>query len=217
MTQGEAGGSDELSDSESALVLVDFGSVVPATKTQADVIEGLELVTELLPRVLIPAPLRRNVIDVRIRLYGGFFAREGTATQQYSFLAREHRRQLGGLSNGLRVVSELAVALACRPDARIIGTYRGGRQRMVDQMLAQDALFLANQYDLLGLVSDDEDFFPVVLALSQATSMPIRWLRQRIDGRNDGYLANTNVAMLQDAAWVNEVLDSRKGRGGAND
>ncbi len=88
---------------------------------------------------------------------------------------------------------------------------------MVDQMLAQDALFLANQYDLLGLVSDDEDFFPVVLALSQATSMPIRWLRQRIDGRNDGYLANTNVAMLQDAAWVNEVLDSRKGRGGAND
>lgn len=184
----------------SVLTLVDLSSIAPRVRTAEDLIDGLLLVRDLVDRVVVPPRQMREVVDVDVRIYGGFFAHNGTATEQYAFLLRNIAR-LQGLSNGVRIRPTSVAALACRPAARIIGTYRDGRQRMVDQMLAQDARFLGPRYDLVGLLADDEDYFPMVLALATEYTVPVRWVRQRPEGRNDAHLTGTRVSTLKDAAW----------------
>lgn len=189
-----------LGPSATALVLADLSALAPRVRTAKDVIDALELARDLIERTLVPPRTGRDVVDVDFRIYGGFFASDGTATPHYSFL-RRHVSTVQGLRAGVRLMPTPAVALACRPSARIIGTYRDGKQRMVDQMLAQDAHFLASRYDLIGVIADDEDYFPAILALAVETAVPIRWLRQRSTGRNDAHLQGTRVVTLQDQAW----------------
>jgi hypothetical protein len=189
-----------LGQGPTALVLADLSSLAPKVDTPYDVVDGLALIRELVERTLIPPRGVREIVDVELRIYGGFFAVDGSATQHLSFLRRAIPL-VEGLRNGVRLRPTAAVSLACRPGARIVGTYRGGRQRMVDQMLAQDARFSCSRYDLLGIIADDEDYFPAILALSTETPVPIRWLRQRPTGRNDAHLEGTKVTTLQDSAW----------------
>lgn len=184
----------------SVLALVDLNSFAPRVISEGDVVDALDVVRDLIERVVVPPRDTHQVVDVDLRIYGGFFAHDGTSTGQYHFLIRTIRH-IQGLRNGVRIRATISVALACRPSARIIGTYRGGRQRMVDQMLAQDARYLGPRYDVLGLLADDEDYFPMVLAATIENGIRIRWLRQRVAGRNDAHLAGTTVQTLQDAAW----------------
>jgi hypothetical protein len=179
---------------------MDLSSFAPRIRVEADVEDALHLVRDLLERVVVPERHGRGVAEVDLRVYGGFFAHDGTSTAPYSFLIRR-MKAVEGLSNGMRIRVSPAVSLACKSSARIIGTYRDGRQRMVDQMLAQDALYLASNYDVLGILADDEDYFPAILALSTLSKVPVRWLRQRPTGRNDAHLSTSRVLTLTDSAW----------------
>src|SRR4051812_36224010 len=62
--------------------------------------------------------------------------------------------------------------------------FRERTAKMVDTMIAEDAAVLARTgtHSSLLLVSDDDDFVPVVLSLSRTTASTIRWVRQRSVG-----------------------------------
>lgn len=182
------------------LALLDVSSLAPRIRTDLDAVEALNLARTLLRRAL-PRNTPSTIIDTDLRIYGGFFAHDGSQTDHYTFL-RKALPRVQGLSDGLRVRPNLAGSLACRPSARIIGTYRDGRQRMVDQMLSQDARYLAPRYDALTIIADDEDYFPAVLALATEHRGPISWIRQRALGRNDQHLQGTTVTTAFYPEWT---------------
>ncbi len=87
------------------------------------------------------------------------------------------------------------------PSDVLIGTYRGGEQKMVDTCIAADALCLAEAgYSTLTIVSNDDDFVPVLLALAQSKG-EARWLRRPRTAANDAMLAREGVVLLSDPAW----------------
>jgi hypothetical protein len=122
--------------------------------------------------------------------------------QQRSWLLRSIRR-LSGLEDGVRIVPEIADSLACTPQLVLWGTYKNREQKMVDQMLSHDALFLARQgeHESLLIISDDEDFVPAVLVITSPTSARVCWMRQRDTGSNDYHFDSGTVELLTDPAW----------------
>jgi hypothetical protein len=185
------------------IALVDMASVCPGPRSEAEYRDAIDLTGALIRRVAAP---RRSesvgVHEVVCRLYGGWFAHDGTPMQQRSWLLRSIRR-LSGLEDGVRIVPEIADSLACTPQLVLWGTYKNREQKMVDQMLSHDALFLARQgeHESLLIISDDEDFVPAVLVITSQTSARVCWMRQRDTGSNDYHFDSGTVELLTDPAW----------------
>jgi hypothetical protein len=183
--------------------LIDFASICPRARSDADDVDALELVGELIREVVVGQfPYdRARVREIQCRLYGGWWGRTGIPTEQRAWVLR-NLRQLRTLRYGIRTVPTIVDAMLCAPDAVLWGTYKNKQQKMVDQMLAQDAALLVAQEDVsLILVSDDDDFTPVLLALAQRTTMCMHWLRQRDAGDNDRHFLGSSVSMTKSEAW----------------
>jgi uncharacterized LabA/DUF88 family protein len=184
--------------------LIDFASVVPSPKSAADTADALELTNAIVRRVVRDRIHAGDAIhETRCRLYGGWFDINGSPLQQHGWLLAG-LRGFGGLDKGVRIVGEVADTLACHPSARLVGTYKNQGQKMVDAMMSLDALFFArsgNHRSLL-IVSDDDDFVPVTIAVTRETSTTVCWLRQREQSHNDHQLSSEAVELLTDTRWT---------------
>ena len=186
-----------------SVALIDVARVYPSPKTEAEYCDGIDLIDELVRRVVAPRRVDQNVAEVVCRLYGGWYAHDGTPMQQRVWLLKNIKR-FGGLRSGVRLIPELADSLTYVPRAILWGTYKNKAQKMVDHMLALDSLYYARSgdHENVLVVSDDEDFLPAILVINTDTSTKVCWLRQRSALTNDRYLDISRVELLIDSAWV---------------
>jgi hypothetical protein len=184
-----------------SLALVDFASICPSggEPGHADALDLLAVMIRA--RCGWPSALRSTVHEVDCRIYGGFRDVAGSPTESRVWLTK-HLARARGLKDGIRVVPVLVEAIACAPARTLIGTIANGRQKMVDAMIAEDLSLFARsgEHRSIMLISDDEDFVPVVLSVSRTTPTEVRWLRQRAVGRNDRHF-EPSVTLLTDARW----------------
>lgn len=187
------------------MALVDFNNLNSSASDNEDLIlDTFDVLAELIRRVILPEAGKQNApYDVECRLYDGWVDVAGGYMSKYRKVTRLLPR-LRGLERNIRILPTVAVGLACRPDATLIGTYYKRGQKMVDQMLAQDAIHYAasREYDEILLVADDEDYVPSMLVLGTAGHVPVRWLRKRATGRNDLHFTGLPVTFLHDGIWV---------------
>lgn len=191
-------------NSAPTIALVDIASVCPGPRSEAEYRDGIDLAGALIRRAVAPRRAENpDVHEVACRLYGGWYAHDGTPMQQRAWLLRNIKR-LSGLEKAIRIVPEVADSLACAPHLVLWGTYKNREQKMVDQMLSHDALSLAREgeHESFLLISDDEDFVPTVLAITSQTSARVCWMRQRATGSNDHHFDSRAVELLTDSAWV---------------
>jgi hypothetical protein len=107
-----------------------------------------------------------------------------------------------GRRNGVRTLPALVTTLTAAPSNNLIGTLREEtvprRQKMVDCMIAVDALHFARLEDsAIVIVSDDDDLVPAVIGAAILTEYPVCWVRKRPVGvgLNDALLTSLNVRL----------------------
>lgn len=181
-----------------AVALVDYDNVkVLPDNTKGNVVENL---SELVPRLVAAArAMNAAVAELTVRLYGGWRDERG----QYSRNAEWTLAALSwyrGRHTGVIVKPSLAMSIAAVSHIPITGTLRGWpkdpRQKMVDCMIAVDALEFARQplFSVL-LASDDDDLVPAALAAAATRARSLVWLRKRREGQgvNDRLLTRAGV------------------------
>lgn len=181
---------------------MDLFNVGPGAKTDRDYEELMTLVGDLIRGSLVKPTDGDDIHDIDCRLYGGFTNIRGASTEQYSRTLKKIRF-LRTLENRVRIRPYIIKALALVPQAMLIGTYKNGGQKMVDQMLALDACHFAESgtYDQICIIANDDDYVPAILTMSKKYQCPVNWLRKRSTAENDRWFGGTNVSMLQDGAW----------------
>ncbi|WP_433006262.1 hypothetical protein [Kribbella sp. CA-294648] len=187
------------------LALVDFNNVNPSVKSESEIRDTLELVGYLIRKTLPvnPKALSSDACEVECRLYDGWVDKTGRYMEKYRLVQRSVS-YLAGLESGVRIIPTVVTSLACMPSAQLVGTYKNSAQKMVDQMLAQDAHHYAHgaYHDGICLIANDDDYVPVALATAVRGSMPIRWLRKRTLAENDSHLLGVNVQLLNVIEWA---------------
>lgn len=186
-----------------AVALVDYDNVKATREDRSpgDVLLNLHEIVNTL--VLETQRIEPMLGELLVRVYGGWVDEAG----RFSSLAEWVLGALPSCRGRFRrvvVKPTLATALACRSDEPIVGTYRAnlppsGRrgQKMVDHLLALDAVFFAASQALpVILFSDDDDFVPAALAVpTMARDCRLHWLRRRTpgEGLNDASVGRAGV------------------------
>lgn len=173
-----------------ALALVDYDNVrLQKERTAADVeYNATRLIETLVGAIRSEMP---DVVEVAVRMYGGWVCEAGTFSRNGEWLLAI-LPNLRGLRFGLRVLPTLVTSPACLPQEMLVGTVRlrslPYRQKMVDVLLAVDAMHFAEEGGARVLiVSDDDDLVPCALAVAARAETQLLLLRRRPcgDGLND--------------------------------
>ncbi|MEV6212622.1 hypothetical protein [Kitasatospora sp. NPDC051914] len=187
------------------VALIDFNNLSPQANSQPTVLDTLELISILVRGHFSPGKLTRprDAIEVECRIYDGWVDRAGGYMEKYR-LANSQLGALQSLEDGVRILPRLVTSLACHPGAKLTGTYKNGGQKMVDQMLAQDAHFYSEQdeYDQILIIANDDDYVPAVLAASTRWGKPISWIRKRGSTPHDLHFNLLNVELLSSSSWA---------------
>lgn len=169
---------------------MDFDNVMAVSSNQSafEIEFGLsEIVSATLAYI---QSCQSAVNELHIRLYGGWLDESGSFTLRGQHVSQS-LSTVRGLRSGVRVMPALTIALAAFPSHRLNGTlrsYPSGRngQKMVDTMMAIDAVYLADkEYDLMLLLSDDDDLLPAAITAScrRQNDGSVHLLRKRPLGR----------------------------------
>jgi len=181
-----------------AIALVDYdNSIYSQEKSEADVGYNLSL---LIPFLAKFARERLGRVDeLRVLLYGGWIIETGAYSDRAQWILASIGR-FRGRRNGVRILPSIVTALAIRPSDNLLGSYRvttiPRRQKMVDCMIAVDALYFSRVEDAsLIIVSDDDDLVPALIALRANTAQSVSLLRKRAKGTglNDLLLAELEI------------------------
>ena len=185
------------------LALIDFASVCTGPRSDAGVRDALDLVAELISEMVSRFGSGHDVHEVQCRLYGGWRDVTGKPTEHLVWVIR-HLGRLRGLRGRMRIVPTVAEALACAPRKQLRATYRNRGQKMVDGMLAMDAHRYARfaEHSRIIVVSDDDDFVPVVLAITVETDASVVWLRQRTAALNDDCFDLGRTELVVSSLWA---------------
>jgi hypothetical protein len=186
---------------ELAVALVDYDNVkTKQDRSAGDV--GVNL-ADLLPALINEtANLPERPKELLVRVYGGWIDERGRQSQRAQWL-------LAGLAwyRGRRgptiIKPSLVTALACRTSDTLVGTIRqtptGFRQKMVDILIAIDAIYFARDCGhAVVIFSDDDDLVPAALAASSMVRpLHFHWLRRRTAGSamNDVLLQRAGVTI----------------------
>lgn len=183
------------------MALVDLFNVGPTARTDHDYEDLMDLVGDLI-REGLPRPAPGQVNEVDCRLYGGFFNKQGDPTEQHVRALRAVTR-LTGIQQATRIRAQLATSLAYLPATILRATYKNGGQKMVDQMLANDAVHFSGSGDFspILIIADDDDYVPSVAAIGRQKKMPIIWMRRRAVSYNDTLLRALNVTLTTSGRW----------------
>ena len=149
----------------------------------------------------------RPVREIDVRLYGGWLDERGNPSENANTFMRL-LPFLRGRWQGTLVRPSLAVALLRFPYLRLRGTVRGQsrrrRQKMVDQMIGCDAMYLAlsRLEDVpVAVFTADDDLLPPLLMASAYSGSDVQWMRGQGRPRpNDPQLSNLHIA-IDDGAW----------------
>jgi len=184
----------------SSVALVDFRSLLSGPTSDAACRDAVELIGELARVAILPVPEHPAVHDLAVRLYGGFRDRGGHPTPEYLGLLR-HVGLLRNLDRGVRTTPEVALNILHLPGDDLVATYRSGEQKMVDTMIAADAIELAGMgYSSVTIVSNDDDFVPVLASVARFADVT-QWLRKSRIAGNDEMLTRQGVRLLSDPIW----------------
>ena len=129
--------------------------------------------------------------ELDLRLYGGWINEQGWPSRHASWL-QELLPALRGRCNGLIVRPALATSMIQFPEFHPRGTVRRRlrprtrngaaryEQKMVDGMLACDALYAAAQAQTcVGIVTDDDDLLPSALSARASHPQAVVWMRTK--------------------------------------
>ena len=141
--------------------------------------------------------------ELDIRFYGGWIDELGMLSPS-AFGLYQVLPALRGRRYGLIVRPSLATAMLQFPEITLRGTVRlrskPKRQKMVDNMLGCDAMFLAADARVgIGIVTDDDDLVPAALSANKANPRTTVWIRRRPAnaGLNDHHLANQGLRIYR--------------------
>jgi hypothetical protein len=169
--------------------LVDYDNVKPVRKERGkeDVEFNLDAIATLAARI------RRRTYpecsDVVIRLYGGWVDIAGSYTAVGAWLYQSIST-MRGRREGARILPEIALNVIQHGLPQLIGTYRGGGQKMVDTLIVADASIIVFKYSCpIIFMSDDEEMLPG--AISSAING-----RKTAISRNNHSGAGVNDALL---------------------
>lgn len=185
------------------LALVDYDNLSPPPKPGRDTPRpGVGRVVEAV--VIGFRRAFRDIRDLDIRLYGGWIDERGSRTRAAVGLNAE-LPLLRSTIRGVKVRPVIATRILQVPDFVLRGTVRlrarRARQKMVDGMLGCDALFAASSgMKRVGVVTDDEDLVPALLAAQAGSSTPGPvWMRRRATGAapNDDLLVERGVRIVR--------------------
>lgn len=193
---------DEQSTVGLGLALVDFHNFVASesggSRIQAAAEDAVEAVVDTFAD-------SRTIAALDIRLYGGWLDEDGRPSPNAQTLLAT-LPHLRGRRRGMVVRPELAMALMIEPALRLHGTVRlrGSRRRekMVDQMIGCDAMFLAGSEGLIADVavfSSDDDLVPPLLMVNKTMPGLTRWVRKQSNHArpNDQGLRNLGLRILE--------------------
>ena len=163
------------------LALVDFHNFMTdrggESRVQAAAEDAVETVTETFAN-------SGRVVALDIRLYGGWLDEGGHPSPNARALL-ETLPHLRGRRRGMVVRPELAMAMMVEPAMRLHGTVRlrGARRRekMVDQMIGCDAVFLAGAgggHADIAVFSGDDDLVPPLLLAHKIKPGWVQWVRK---------------------------------------
>ena len=152
------------------------------------------------------ATLFPDARELDLRLYGGWINEQGWPSRHASWL-NELLPVLRGRRNRLIVRPALATSMIQFPLFHPRGTVRsrtgrhaGYEQKMVDGMLACDALYAAAQEQTcVGIVTNDDDLLPSALSAHASHPQAVVWMRTREvgSGMNDAALLSEGLAIHQ--------------------
>jgi NYN domain len=183
-----------------SIALLDFRSLFAGPTSDSACRDAAELANELARTVVLSPQPGDPVHELRVRVYGGFRDRGGNPTPEYTGLLR-HVGLIQGLDRGVRTTVDIALNVLHLPGDDLIATYRSGEQKMVDTMIAADALELSGTgYTSLTVVSNDDDFVPVLASVARAPER-VQWLRRPRVGLNDAMLRRQGVVLLSNPIW----------------
>ena len=192
------------------LALVDYANLSPPPRSGKGRTEpGVGDVVEAVVVGFLHA--FREVRDLDIRLYGGWIDEVGDRSRAALRLDAE-LPLLRGTIRGVKVRPVIATTMLQVPDFVLRGTVRlrtkPARQKMVDGMLGCDAMFAASSgRERVGVVTDDDDLVPALLAARVGASAPGPvWMRRRAtkSAPNDDLLSERGVRIVR----VSEVGDA---------
>lgn len=183
------------------LVLADFDNLRAVRfSTHKDVEDVIDAFVEHLATWIRTASPATTYVDVR--LYGGWRTTGGGGTTHASW-AEIACSNVRGVRGGIRFRPTLAVSLLQLPGVVFNGTHRrrSGRrtQKMVDTMLAIDAVHSATALQIPVVVaSNDEDLTPAIAVAASTRQAAIHWHRpgRTADGCNDQTLRGLGVNAL---------------------
>lgn len=188
-----------------SIVLIDYDNVRPRPERASGDVEATLARLRALT-LAVGAKLLGGRAEVSIRLYGGWLDERGYFTQQACWVANlvEHLR---GRHGQVLLKADLALTTLCRPRDRLVGTMRssaeGVRQKMVDTMLAVDAIHaLKDRAVHVVLMTDDDDLVPAAMLAhgDLSAARPLHWIRKRAAGRglNDKVLVGLHVNFIEE-------------------
>lgn len=179
------------------LALVDHDNLRPhGTRSGGDPVADTALLVESVVSGF--RAVFAEVREVEVRFYGGWTDEEGEESPAAKNLAAI-LPFLGDRVRGVTVRLAPAPAMLTFPDLVLRGTVRlrtrPPRQKMVDGMIGCDALAAVRSTRRVGVVSDDEDLVPALLAARAFPEGAAFWLRTRAFGAglNDASLRERGV------------------------
>jgi len=193
---------DEKSTAELGLALVDFHNFV-ADRTDRS---GIQAAAEDAVDAAVQAFVHwGSVAALDIRFYGGWLDEDGHPSPNAQTLLAT-LPDLRGRRRGVVVRPELAMATMVEPTLRLHGTVRlrGGRRRekMVDQMIGCDMVFLAGSggsFADIAVFSSDDDLIPPLLMANKIKPNLARWVRKQSTHTrpNDQRLRHLGLIILE--------------------
>ena len=186
------------------LALVDFHNYMSPKTSRT----GLQSTAEELVKTVVAtfSDWQPQIREIDLRLYGGWIDEAGDTSPDASVLL-PFIPYLNGRYNGIVVRLSLATTMLVQPEFTLSGTVRlqvrRHRQKMVDQMIGCDAIFMTGDSVLVAVFSDDDDMIPPLVMAHSIKPGSTLWVRRTTTKRpNDKLLKTLQLSVTNGGQYV---------------
>ena len=186
------------------LALVDFHNYVSPQASRTD----LQSTAEELVKIVVAtfSDWQPRIREIDLRLYGGWIDEAGDTSPDARDLL-PFIPYLNGRCNGIVVRLSLAKTMLVQPNLTLYGTVRllvrPHRQKMVDQMIGCDAIFMTGESVPVAVFSDDDDMVPpLVMAHSTNPGTALLVRRTTTNRPNDNQLKTLQLSITDGGKHV---------------
>ena len=180
------------------LALVDFHNLYRGRRDQVGIESAAEEIVDQVTTTFLG--LAQEVQGIDIRLYGGWLDEDGLTSPDTEVLL-PMLPYLRGRRRGIVVRPSLATTMLAYPGFQLRGTVRlrtrPYRQKMVDQMIGCDAIFVAGDASeiVTAVFTDDDDIIPSLMSAHSIRPGAARWIRaaSEVNRPNDQQLRSLGL------------------------